>query len=89
MFGKGERSKKRRGGSHWVDGRPDVMQVTGQCKLNRPCAAANCRVRFAHQHRKPGASKHYGCGQSVRAGADNYGIVLRHLFFRARIAVAR
>ena len=61
-----------------MDGRADVVLESGQRQLLGSRAAADGLVPFEHEDAKPGASQDDGGGETVGAGADDYGVEFSH-----------
>jgi hypothetical protein len=64
-------AQKRRADGQRVDGRADVVAVSGQGQLGGGGTAADMLRALAHQHRAAGAGQLDGGRQAVRARADD------------------
>ena len=60
-------------GGHGVNGRTHIVQITGQSERGRARTAANFLRGFVHGDGDSGACQQDGRGQSIGAGADDYG----------------
>lgn len=67
--------EERRDDPHRMHGRTKVVVKSWKGGLGGATAAADRLVGFEHQHGMSGARQYDRCGEAIRAGSYNHGVV--------------